>query len=133
MPSSHPTRRPPSPGGVVVPGALAVDVARLLLAGLRLHIEQGRPTPPGLVDLVAELVRAAAGGVPGPEPVRAPSGTVITASELAARLGCSTGLIRRWCRTGRIPGARRTRGGWLIPEDAQEGDDRGQPAAPRAA
>ena len=49
----------------------------------------------------------------------------MTVSQTAARWGVTVSLVRRWCRDGRIPGARlrdvegQPRPVWEIPADAQ--------------
>ena len=58
---------------------------------------------------------------------------MVSLADMAKRWGVSHGLLSRWCRNGRFPGAvqitaHRTRGKWYIPENAERpprlsGDD----------
>lgn len=49
------------------------------------------------------------------------TGQLVTPEQYAAlpHVGVSPQAVRRWCRTGRLPGARQTEAGWLIPRDAR--------------
>ncbi len=40
------------------------------------------------------------------------------ASQVAAWCGMNISVVRAWCRAGKLPGARKRRGQWLIPEEA---------------
>lgn len=81
-----------------------------------------------LAHSLAELAEASrqwterAGSAPGtaeqPEPDAGPRSThEITTADAADLLGCSSGLVRRWCRDGRLP-ARRLGGSWCIQRGA---------------
>lgn len=115
--SSGPRLQPD--GSVVLPPELARPVLHALLIGLRIAGERDGSAPgPAAVELLRALaVAAARRPVPHPEqrPVGAPS--MVTTAEAGQLLGCSTSLVRRWCRTGRLP-ARRAAGGWLIDRNA---------------
>lgn len=45
------------------------------------------------------------------------SSRIVTLSHWAAQIGVSHPLAGRWARQGRLPGAYRNGGRWLLPED----------------
>ncbi|WP_428832166.1 helix-turn-helix domain-containing protein [Janibacter terrae] len=90
-----------------VAGAQAATELAMMLAELREAARQWE-----------ELAREDAGSVsgtaeqPSAEP-RAGSGHELTTTQAAALLGVSDGIVRRWCRDGRLVAARRGRS-WVI-------------------
>ena len=56
---------------------------------------------------------------------------LLTTSEAAAYRGCSISLIRRWCREGRVAGAKRVGRDWAIPREALDSLPAGKPGWPR--
>lgn len=82
---------------------------------------KGRPLPPGLRDLVQQLLQPRSS--PGRTKPRPPATVEISTAEQAARMGCSKRYVQRLCQTGQLP-ARRVGRTWLITtEDAHNGED----------
>ena len=44
----------------------------------------------------------------------------LTVKEIAAQWEVSTTLVSRYCAENKIPGAKKEKGKWLIPDDAQK-------------
>lgn len=114
---------------VEVPDALAGEVLRYLVLGLRDHVRRdGGIVSAAATRLLYGLAAAADRGgseVGTPHDERAiltharVNGVGI--AEAAGRLGCSAGYLRRLARTGRIA-ARRSGGVWLVDLDSYRKD-----------
>lgn len=55
----------------------------------------------------------------------------LTVSEVAQKLGVAEVTARQWARQGRFPNARRTRGGWLVPESDLQNFERPRMGKPK--
>lgn len=100
-------------GAVIVPAAIAGEVLRLLVRALITDARDhgGQPTPAARRLLTA--LYAAAQQDPPAVPIAEPCGEVVTVTQAAARLGCSTRWVRHLLATGRLDG-HRGGGVWLV-------------------
>lgn len=114
-----------TPGGAVTLGyrdaGVLVTLARMGLAELR---RNGQRPHPALVELLAASERAVNAAAPPPasddgHPGRpgadTSSDSVLSAAEVAGRVGRDVRTVRRWCQEGRWASARQLPGGqWVV-------------------
>ncbi|SBW20438.1 hypothetical protein FDG2_1691 [Candidatus Protofrankia californiensis] len=108
---------------VTIPREFAVWVVKYCLSTLPRHVRDGASLPADVGHALTELHRATLDPVPQTEPEHARSETMVTTTEMAVILGCSTRYIRRLAGQGRLP-ARKIGGQWMISGDVD--DDTGQ-------
>lgn len=121
-------------GSVLVPGALASPVLRVLLRDVAARCLTGggkvSPSVSGLLwalNEAAEQAEVRDGSAPG-TPGAAPVSVEISTSEAARELGCSEGYVRRLARAGRLRG-RKVGPVWLVAEAAIVAPERTEKAA----
>lgn len=89
------------------------ELAMWIISHARDDVERGRPVPPQLTEYIRRLLSPrgdlTANGHEPEQPAK-----MISAADYARLTGCSPRTIRRHCQRGRIPGARRIAGAWMI-------------------
>lgn len=102
-----------------IPDRLAGEVLRYVVLGLREHVRHNAGTvTPDCQRLLHALAAAAdqgstASGTSEPESATLDTGHGLTCLQVADRLGCTVGYVRRLARAGRLTGKRVGRD-WLI-------------------
>lgn len=109
--------------------AVLTTVARMGLAELRRNGERPHPKLLELLTASEQAVQAAAPRIVSedgqPERPRGdkPADSVLTAAEVAFRVGRDVRTVRRWCEDGKWASARKLPGGHWVVDEADVADE----------
>ncbi|WZB38970.1 helix-turn-helix DNA binding protein [Microbacterium phage Ekko14] len=101
---SRPTIAPSRRRGALCHAGVSLDMSMSVSLDMSMstsHVQEGHT-----MELIA------------PEPAKRPATSMISIDAFAAQRKVATRTVRRWLDAGRIPGATKVAGKWLLPADA---------------